>query len=192
MSKKVLTAAFALSLLGGVSAFADPPHPGGGGAPPHAGGGAPHGGGGAPHGGGGAPHGGGGPPAGGGGAPHGGGGPPAGGGGAGAGGRHVTGGGHTGGPRYTPQAYPHEVNIGRQYRFHGQWNQPQGYHYQRWGYGDHLPLGWFAASFWINDFLDYDLSPPPYGYAWVREGPDAVLVNVYDGTVVEVAYGVFY
>ena len=84
------------------------------------------------------------------------------------------------------------MNIGRQYRFHGQWNQPQGYHYQRWGYGDHLPFGWFAAAFWITDFLDYDLTPPPYGYAWVREGPDAVLVNIYDGTVVQVAYGVFY
>jgi Ni/Co efflux regulator RcnB len=197
MSKKVLTAAFALSLLGGVSAFADPPHPGGGGAPPHAGGGggAPHGGGGAPHGGGGgAPHGGGGAPHVGGGAPAGGGGAPHGAGaGAGSGGGHRgAGAGHAGGPRYTPQAFPHEVNVGRQYRFHGQWNQPPGYHYQRWGYGDHLPFGWFAASFWIADFLDYDLAAPPYGYAWVREGPDAVLVNVNDGTVVEVAYGVFY
>ena len=120
--------------------------------------------------------------------PHGGGGAPGGGG----SGGHRGMGGHTGGPRYTPQGYPHELNVGRQYRFHGQWNQPQGYHYQRWGYGDHLPFGWFAASFWISDFIDYDLSPPPYGYAWVREGPDAVLVNVNDGTVVEVAYGVFY
>jgi Ni/Co efflux regulator RcnB len=101
-------------------------------------------------------------------------------------------GGHGGRPHYTPQAFPHEVNPGRQYRFHGEWRQPQGYHYQRWAYGDHLPIGWFIASFWLTDFLDYDLSPPPYGYAWVREGPDAVLVNVNDGTVVQVAYGVFY
>jgi len=178
MSKKILTAAFALSLLGGVSAFADPPHSD---APPH--GAAPHGGG-PPHGGA-APHGGGGPPPGGG-APH------IAGVAAGVGGHRGAVAGHVGGPHYTPQAYPHEVNVGRQYRFHGQWNQPPGYHYQRWGYGDHLPLGWFAASFWINDFLDYDLAAPPYGYAWVREGPDAVLVNVNDGTVVEVAYGVFY
>jgi Ni/Co efflux regulator RcnB len=137
-------------------------------------------------GGGGAPHGGPGPGAGGGGAPHGSGGGGGGGGGAG------PGGGHPGSHRYSPQAFPHVVNPSRHFHFQGGWRQPQGYHYQHWNYGDRLPYGWFAESFWLTQYEDYDLADPPYGYAWVREGPDALLVNVYTGMVVEVEYGVFY
>jgi Ni/Co efflux regulator RcnB len=35
------------------------------------------------------------------------------------------------------------------------------------------------------------LPPPPLGYAWVRVGPDALLVNLTNGTVVEAVYGLF-
>ena len=234
MSSKLLTAACALSLLCGTSAFAQEHHGGGGGAPHGGGGGAPHGGGGgAPHAGGGAPHAGG---------FHGGGAPAAhisaapvgggfhgatGGAHAGAGtthaysatrtggnrgggnhGAHVAvaaglagvavgaavahGGQHGGGNHYSAQAFPHEVRPAHQYHYQGAWRQPQGYYYRHWGYGDRLPSGWFAQSFWLTNFWAYGLTAPPYDYAWVREGPDALLVNVYTGTVVEVEYGVFY
>lgn len=93
---------------------------------------------------------------------------------------------------YSAQTYPHQINSGRQYHWQGAYNPPGGWHYQHWGYGDRLPGGWFARNFWINDYWSYGLPMAPYGYAWVREGPDAVLVNVYTGMVVEVDYGVFY
>ena len=226
MSSKILTAACALSLLCGTSAFAADHH---GGGAPHAGGGAPHGGGGgAPHGGGGgfhaAPSGGGFHGAAAGGVVHV---APAGGGyhGAAAGstahgyGRAYSGGGHhaaiaagvagvavgaalashghgagaaVGGHHYSPEAFPREVRPTRQYHYQGAWRQPQGYYYRHWGYGDRLPYGWFARSFWLTNFWLYGLTAPPYDYSWVREGPDALLVNVYTGQVVEVEYGVFY
>jgi len=240
MSSKLMTAACALSLLCGTSAFAQEHHGGGAGGAPHGGGGgAPHGGGGAPHAGGGAAH------AGGGGGFHGGVAPaahvraaPAGGGFHGATGGAHTGAGTThafsttrtggnrgggnhgahvaiaagvagvavgaaiahggehggagGGHHYSPQAFPHEVRPSQQYHYQGAWRQPQGYYYRHWGYGDRLPGGWFAQSFWLTNFWAYGLTAPPYDYAWVREGPDALLVNVYTGTVVEAEYGVFY
>ena len=44
----------------------------------------------------------------------------------------------------------------------------------------------------MEDYYDYDLSDPPYGYEWIRLGSDAVLVDIQSGMVVETAYGVFY
>jgi len=97
-----------------------------------------------------------------------------------------------GGQHYSPQAFPRQVSPAHQYHYQGAWRQPQGYYYRHWGYGDRLPNGWFAENYWIGSFWLYGLTPPPYDYRWVREGPDALLVNVYTGTVVEVEYGVFY
>jgi Ni/Co efflux regulator RcnB len=244
MSRTILTAAVALSLLGGTSAMAQhQDHRGG------AGGGAPHGGGG----GGGAPHGGGGGGGGGGSAPHfnagaihAGGAPSAGahfgpGAGAGSGAHtfsagaqfHQSGASHnrydagrgSGGQafgnsahhvvrngaiagaavglaagaalhgdhrHYSEGAFPHAIQPERQYHWRGDWSPPPGFYYRHWGYGERLPGGWFARRFWITDFWYYGLAPAPYGYAWVREGPDALLVNVYTGEVVEVEYGLFY
>jgi Ni/Co efflux regulator RcnB len=240
--KHFAAAALALSLLGGASAFAEPPqsgaHPGGG----HPGGGAPtggqHPGGGAPTGGqrpgGGAPTGGqrsgGGAPTGGqtyrgptGGAPSGGaptggqrpsgptgGAPtyrpggyrgPGAGGGAPTGGQRPSGGRpgftplHNGGSRvtYNVRIFPRVVNVGRRYNWGGpRWYGQPGYYYRHWGYGDRLPYGWFVADFFISDYWDYGLSDPPWGYEWVRVGPDALLVDVNTGMVVESAYGIFY
>ena len=94
--------------------------------------------------------------------------------------------------RYSEQAFPREIHAQQRYQYRGQWNQPNGYYYRHWGYGERLPYGWFTRSFWITDFGFYGLPAAPYDYAWVREGPDALLVNVYTGQVVEVEYDVFY
>jgi len=96
-------------------------------------------------------------------------------------------------PRYDPQHFPHQVRARQHYGWRGAtaWQDQPGYYYRRWGYGDVLPVGWFAASFWINDYEDYDLPVPPYGYEWVRSGPDALLVDAYTGEVVEAVYGLF-
>ena len=50
----------------------------------------------------------------------------------------------------------------------------------------------FLTSYYFLDYDAYDLPPPPYGYRWVRYGPDALLVNVYTGEVEDVVYGIFY
>jgi Ni/Co efflux regulator RcnB len=36
------------------------------------------------------------------------------------------------------------------------------------------------------------LSGPPYGYRWVRYGPDLLLVEVATGRIVDVIQGAFY
>ncbi|HXQ09766.1 MAG TPA: RcnB family protein [Caulobacteraceae bacterium] len=102
---------------------------------------------------------------------------------------------HPGGerPRYNPEWFPHVFHPGD--RFHwreGFWRGPPGWYYHTWFYGQILPWGWFAPDWWINDYWDYDLPVPPYGYEWVRNGPDALLVNINSGFVAEVVPGIFY
>jgi len=76
--------------------------------------------------------------------------------------------------------------------FHaGPYRAPQGFRYRRWAIGERLPGLYFARSFWIGDFGIYGLFAPPYGYTWVRYGPDAVLIDEYTGEVISVDYGVF-
>jgi Ni/Co efflux regulator RcnB len=102
---------------------------------------------------------------------------------------------HPGGPRphYNPQYFPRTFNLGVRFQWRGgNWSGPQGYYYRQWSYGQTLPWGWFGPQWWINDYWDYELPVPPYGYEWVRNGPDALLVDAKSGEVVEVVPGVFY
>jgi len=73
----------------------------------------------------------------------------------------------------------------------GAYYQPRGWYYRRWGFGDYLPLGWYVSSYYLNAW-SYGLPPPPIGAEWVRNGPDAVLVDIWAGEVLSVDYGVFY
>jgi Ni/Co efflux regulator RcnB len=73
----------------------------------------------------------------------------------------------------------------------GRYLGPRGWYYRRWGFGDYLPLGWYVSSYYLNAW-DYGLPPPPIGAEWVRNGPDAVLVDIWTGEVLSVDYGVFY
>jgi hypothetical protein len=100
-----------------------------------------------------------------------------------------------GGPRphYSPRLFPH--NFAPRARYHwsrGTWSGPSGFYYRRWAYGQILPQGWFDPQWYIDDYWDYDLPVPPDGYAWVRNGPDALLVDVSNGMIVETVYGLFY
>jgi Ni/Co efflux regulator RcnB len=69
---------------------------------------------------------------------------------------------------------------------------PSGYGYRTWYPHEYLPFVFLNATWFLNNYYYYDLPAPPYGYRWVRYGPDALLVNVYSGEVVDVVYGVFY
>jgi Ni/Co efflux regulator RcnB len=91
---------------------------------------------------------------------------------------------------YQAGAVPQQFSAQR--RFHEGWNdRPNGWYARRWVFGEFLPWGWFAPDYYL-DFENYDLPPPPIGCEWVREGADAVLVNVWTGEVLSVAYGMFW
>ncbi len=84
-------------------------------------------------------------------------------------------------------------NVTAQHHFHGgSYRRPSGWYYRRWSYGDYLPAIFWARDYWLTEWWLYDLPIPPYGYEWVRYGDDALLVNIYNGEILEVEYGVFY
>jgi Ni/Co efflux regulator RcnB len=68
---------------------------------------------------------------------------------------------------------------------------PRGWAYRRWYQGDVLPRLFLTDAFFI-DYAFLGLPPPPRYYRWVRYGPDALLVNVYDGRVLDVVYDAYY
>ena len=98
-----------------------------------------------------------------------------------------------GGPRYDQRAFPREFRPEHPYRWRGDgWREPRGYYSRHWGYGDRLPWGWIGPQWFIDDYYDYDLPVPPWGFEWIRVGPDALLIDLSSGMVVEAAYGLFY
>jgi Ni/Co efflux regulator RcnB len=79
-------------------------------------------------------------------------------------------------------------------RFHASrpWTPPRGFSYRRFSLGERVPSILLAADYFLSDYFDYGLTPPPPGYVWVRDGTDAVLVDQSTGEVVQVEYDVFY
>ncbi len=49
-----------------------------------------------------------------------------------------------------------------------------------------------SARYFFNSYDDYDIAAPPYGFHWVRYGPDLLLVSDRTGRIRQVIYGVFY
>ena len=94
-------------------------------------------------------------------------------------------------PRYNWQGY-------RRYnaqRFHApRYFAPRGYGYgyRQWSPGLRVEPFFYGRNYWIQDFYDYRLPPPPPGAQWVRYYNDVALINVYDGTVLDVIQGFFY
>lgn len=68
---------------------------------------------------------------------------------------------------------------------------PRGYAYRAWHRGDVLPRLFIAAPYFL-DYAYLGLPPPPPGTRWVRYGPDALLIDLYDDHVVDVIYNAFY
>jgi len=124
-------------------------------------------------------------------------------------GGHGTGGAATGGAHANDTAfgtrpsnwnqYPRTFDRGTYQRnttasrhFHWQsYNQPSGYYYRRWTFGQVLPSIFWAQDYWLTDYWMFDLPVPPYGYVWVRYNDDALLVNNQTGEVLQVVYGLF-
>ncbi len=77
--------------------------------------------------------------------------------------------------------------------FHaGAYRRPAGWYSHRWVFGEFLPAAFWARDYWLVDFMDFGLPPPPYGAVWVREGNDALLIDQDTGEIITVEYGVFY
>jgi Ni/Co efflux regulator RcnB len=87
-------------------------------------------------------------------------------------------------------AYQHNYQAARSYRI-GPYNRPAGWVARRWSYGQILPRAFWASQYIIADYWLFALEVPPAGYEWVRYGPDAILVNVVTGQILQVEYGVF-
>lgn len=95
------------------------------------------------------------------------------------------------GQRIQGQRFQGQAIAGQRWggRVGGRWiggmQAPGGWNaYRRPGRGFALPRYWFAPSFFIGNFANYGLAPPPLGYRWSRYYDDAVLVDgggrVYD------------
>ena len=91
---------------------------------------------------------------------------------------------------------PHRPGSGRPPGFrpiHGSpWRYPSGYRYRRWGVGMTLPAIFLTSAYFFNNYYQMGLEGPPYGYQWVRYGPDLLLVQLATGQVSDVIYGAFY
>ena len=87
-------------------------------------------------------------------------------------------------------AYQHNFQAARNYRI-GPYHAPRGWAYQRWAYGQFLPRAYWGSQYLIGDYWLFGLEVPPVGYEWVRSGPDALLIDVNSGQILQVEYGVF-
>ncbi len=72
------------------------------------------------------------------------------------------------------------------------YRRPAGWYTHRWAFGEFLPTAFWARDYWLVDFAEYDLPPPPYGAVWVRVDRDALLIDEDSGEVITVEYDVFY
>jgi Ni/Co efflux regulator RcnB len=69
---------------------------------------------------------------------------------------------------------------------------PFGWNYRRYNIGWRLWPSYYSQDYWLNDPWQYRL-PPAYGpYRCVRYYDDALLVNIYTGTVVDVIHNFFW
>lgn len=76
--------------------------------------------------------------------------------------------------------------------FHlGLYVDPFGWGYQSFNIGYRMYPAYYGNQYWIDPAM-YDLPYPPPGAAWVRYWNDAVLVDTYTGTVIDVIPGFFW
>ncbi|MEJ1970647.1 MAG: RcnB family protein [Rhizomicrobium sp.] len=60
-----------------------------------------------------------------------------------------------------------------------------------YGVGAYLPRVYWIDDYYVNDYADYGLDEPPPGFAWLRYGPDLVLLDQDSGEIEQVVPGAF-
>jgi len=75
----------------------------------------------------------------------------------------------------------------------GRYNPPyRDWSYRRLSIGFYLQSGFYGSNYWLDDPWAYRLPPAHGPYRWVRYYDDALLVNIYDGEVVDVLHDFFW
>jgi hypothetical protein len=74
----------------------------------------------------------------------------------------------------------------------GFYYDPFGWGYQRYNIGWRMWPSYYGSSFWLNDPWQYRLPYAPPGYRWIRYYDDAILIDTWDGRVVDVIYHFFW
>ena len=89
------------------------------------------------------------------------------------------------------EIFRHTLRAPHRYHY-GSYRRPSGWYYRNWGLGEILPALFFGRQYWLSDYYDFGLQPPPPGCVWVRYGDDALLIDRDTGEVIQVVRGVFY
>jgi Ni/Co efflux regulator RcnB len=69
---------------------------------------------------------------------------------------------------------------------------PAGYQYRRWRPGQYLPRVSLENRYRFTRYSTIGLRPPGRGRAWVRFGPDLLIVHTASGLIDDVIRDVFY
>ena len=77
------------------------------------------------------------------------------------------------------------------FRF-GFYYDPFGWSYRPYSIGWRLWPSYYHSRYWLNDPGMYRLPYAPPGYRWIRYYDDALLVDTWDGQVVDVIYDFFW
>lgn len=86
-------------------------------------------------------------------------------------------------------------NWRRAHRSHfhlGFYYDPFGWSYRPYEIGWRLWPSYYSSRYWINDPWEYRLPYAPPGYRWIRYYDDAILIDTWDGQIVDVIYNFFW
>ncbi|HEX7887695.1 MAG TPA: RcnB family protein [Phenylobacterium sp.] len=92
--------------------------------------------------------------------------------------------------RWERGRYPPAYASAQRYRY--AWRPPSGFYLRSWSFGEVFPRGWYGPGRWIDDPWQYELPLPPPGYEWVRSGPDALLIDEFNGRIVQIVRDAFW
>lgn len=85
----------------------------------------------------------------------------------------------------------HRRRYGSLFHF-GFYRDPFGWGYQPFSIGWRMWPSYYSRSYWLDDPWQYRLPYAPPGYRWIRYYDDAILVDTWDGQVVDVIRNFFW
>ncbi len=74
----------------------------------------------------------------------------------------------------------------------GYYMDPFGWGYRPYSIGWRLRPSYYGSNYWIHDPWQYRLPYAPPGYRWIRYYDDAILIDTWDGRVVDVIHHFFW
>ena len=98
---------------------------------------------------------------------------------------------HRNANHFWERAWEHNYHAYNRYHWRP-YLRPHGWYAHQWRFGMYLPYLFWTRNYWITNYWNFGLSQPPYGYIWVREGNNALLINEQDGYILQVIYNIFY